>query len=264
MARILHLTDTHLRAAPELIAGRVDPRACLARLAARLAALMPQIGPFDLCLLTGDLADLGTPAEYAALREGLSGLDAPLAVLPGNHDDRRALAAAFPELGLPPEGPQDWCRDVGAVRVVGLDSVRPGADHGALSEQSLSFLADRLAEAPDRPALVALHHPPFDTGIDFMDVIGLRNAAALAAAVVGHQAELRIVCGHVHRHMTGMCGGWPVVIGPAVAHMIEADYRPDSPAAFTLEPGGCLIHEWDRGFRSTHVFAGEAPGPYPF
>jgi hypothetical protein len=49
----------------------------------------------DAVLVSGDLADNATDAEYEQARELLALLEAPLYVLPGNHDDRRALRRHF-------------------------------------------------------------------------------------------------------------------------------------------------------------------------
>ena len=46
-------------------------------------------------LLTGDLVDHGSAAEYALLRDLLDAVDIPTYLIPGNHDDRAELAIAF-------------------------------------------------------------------------------------------------------------------------------------------------------------------------
>ena len=50
---------------------------------------------------------------------------------------------------------------VGELRLVMLDSSVPGAPYGELEPATLAWLDRTLAAAPDQPALVALHHPPF-------------------------------------------------------------------------------------------------------
>ena len=45
--------------------------------------------------MTGDLADHATDEEYEQVREFLAPLDAPVYVLPGNHDERDALRRNF-------------------------------------------------------------------------------------------------------------------------------------------------------------------------
>ncbi len=50
------------------------------------------------------------------------------------------------------------------VRLLGLDTLVPGADGGALDAAQLEWLEAQLAAAPGRPTLIFLHHPPVKTG----------------------------------------------------------------------------------------------------
>jgi 3',5'-cyclic AMP phosphodiesterase CpdA len=85
----------------------------------------------DAVLLSGDLADHATDEEYERLRELVAPLGAPLYVLPGNHDDRRALHRNFGVPGGDGE-PARYSVDLGPLRLVVLDTTRPGEDSGAL------------------------------------------------------------------------------------------------------------------------------------
>jgi len=60
----------------------------------------------------------------------------------------------------------------------GLDTLVPGQGGGRLGPARLAWLDARLAEAPARPTLVFMHHPPFKTGIERMD-LDLRTPGAL-------------------------------------------------------------------------------------
>jgi 3',5'-cyclic AMP phosphodiesterase CpdA len=85
----------------------------------------------DAVLVSGDLSEHGSPAEYAAVSETVAAIGAPVHVIAGNHDDRASLRAAF---GLPGEdgGPVQWAADLGPLRLVGLDTTIPGKAAGAL------------------------------------------------------------------------------------------------------------------------------------
>ena len=89
---IAQVTDPHIKAAGRLAYRTVDSAQKLRDCVAHLNALDPRP---DIVLLTGDLVDLGRPEEYAVLREILAPLAAPVYVIPGNHDERGALRAAF-------------------------------------------------------------------------------------------------------------------------------------------------------------------------
>ena len=115
---IAPFSDTHIKIPGKLAYGRVDTATMLQASVAHLAAMQPQP---DLLLITGDLVDLGRPAEYEYLRSLLTPLRMPMLVLviAGNHDERQALREAFadeacfpasgfmhplrPSLGLAPE-----------------------------------------------------------------------------------------------------------------------------------------------------------------
>ena len=93
----------------------------------------------DAVLVSGDLADTAADGEYEQVRDLLSRLDAPSYVLPGNHDDRRALHRHFGVPGGDGE-PVLYSADLGPVRLVVLDTTRPGEDPGALDAARLGWL----------------------------------------------------------------------------------------------------------------------------
>src|SRR5690606_25602611 len=49
----------------------------------------------DLVIISGDLTDFGKPQEYAHLKSMLDALRLPYFLMPGNHDDRAAMADTF-------------------------------------------------------------------------------------------------------------------------------------------------------------------------
>jgi 3',5'-cyclic-AMP phosphodiesterase len=194
---LAQISDLHFLPQGTLAFGRVDVAGCLERAIDHLNALQPRP---DAVLITGDLTNDGDAAIWAALTRALARLDAPLYPLPGNHDDRDLMRAAFAHLELfPAQGPLCFAVDLGTVRLIGLDSLIPGDPAGLLGAEQLAWLDARLAEAPQTPALVALHHPPFPTGIEHMDGMMLTDGAALAAVIGRHPQVERVLCGHVHR-----------------------------------------------------------------
>ncbi|MGQ9366405.1 phosphodiesterase [Azospirillum sp. ST 5-10] len=262
---IAQLTDPHIKAPGRLAYRRVDTAACLARAVAAVNALDP--AP-DLVLLTGDLVDFGTDAEYGLLLELLQPLRAPLYAVPGNHDSRTGIARAFPDLARRSGGDaffqytvEDW-----PVRLVGLDTMRPGSGGGELCAGRLAWLDARLAERPDRPTIVFQHHPPFPTGIGHMDRIGLAGAAEEAAVIRRHPQVERVLCGHLHRPIQVRWAGTLASTAPSVAHQVALDLREAAPSAFVLEPPGFQLHLWrdDAGLVSHTAFVEGFDGPYPF
>ncbi len=87
------------------------------------------------------------------------------------------------------------------VRMIGLDTQVIGKPYGLMCEDRINWLEQQLSAAPDRPTLVFMHHPPFDTGIEHMDLQNCRNGEALGALVEKHSQIKYILCGHVHRQI---------------------------------------------------------------
>jgi Icc protein len=166
----------------------------------------------DAVLVSGDLADNATDAEYEQVRELLAPLQAPLYVLPGNHDDRRALRRHFDVPGTDGD-PVQYSVDLGPLRLVVLDTTRPGEDAGALDTERLDWLDAELATAPEAPTLLAMHHQPLFTGVPAWDEFGLPAAdrRALCEVIERHLQVRRLVAGHVHRTITGELAGRAVL-----------------------------------------------------
>ncbi|MFP3427701.1 metallophosphoesterase, partial [Pseudoalteromonas sp. SIMBA_162] len=83
--------------------------------------------------VTGDLTDFGPDDEYRHLRDLLAPLEIPYYLMVGNHDDRAGLRRAFADRPELQDGEfVQYALDVGAVRVLALDSQVPGASHGDL------------------------------------------------------------------------------------------------------------------------------------
>ncbi|HZP38160.1 MAG TPA: phosphodiesterase [Methylomirabilota bacterium] len=239
---IAQISDTHI-STPDSVNDRwFDTPGHLARAVDHLNRLTPRP---DVTLVTGDLVERGDPAEYARLRSILDGLAMPAYVVPGNHDAREPLARAFADRGYLPAGEflhytvEQW-----PVRLIGLDTHVPGSAGGRLCAERLAWLDARLREAPERPTLLFMHHPPFVTGLQAMDGMGLDGGPALADVVRRHPQVERIVCGHVHRAMTRRFGGTVATTSPATAHQLALALTPARHLAVVMEPPACSLHLW--------------------
>jgi 3',5'-cyclic-AMP phosphodiesterase len=244
---LVQLSDPHIGAEW----ADADPVAGLAAAVAAVPAVCPRP---DAVLVTGDLADHATDAEYEQARELLEPLHAPLHVLPGNHDDRRALHRHFGVPGGDGE-PVQYAVELGPLRLVALDTTRPGEDPGRLDAERLAWLEETLAEAPRTPTLLAMHHPPLATGFPAWDDFALPEAdrRALAEVVARHPHVRRIVAGHVHRAIAAGIDGCPVLTAPST--YVQARLIPDTPDAlvFSDEPRGFAVHAVVDGEVVSHV-----------
>ncbi|MGP6158899.1 MAG: phosphodiesterase [Vulcanimicrobiaceae bacterium] len=258
---VAQISDLHIVRKGRLLHHMVNTAKYLRRCIARLNALEPRP---DVVLATGDLVDAGKPKEYKRLRKILEELKSPLYVVPGNHDRHEAFREAFADHRYLPAGAAQYVIDAYPVRLIGLDTTRPGETGGELDEQRLGWLDERLAEAPDRPTLVFMHHPPFKTGIRQLDAAGLRGAEQLGALVERNPQIERIACGHIHRAMQVRWHGTVVCTAPSTAHQFVLELRERRPLGFVLEPPGFLLHIWEEGSMVTHeCVADNFKGPYP-
>jgi len=227
---LCQFSDPHVVVVPP--AGRVDTARHLAAAVAQVNAMA--VRP-DVLLLTGDLTDNGTAAEYGLLAQLLAPLQIPVLLLPGNHDDRGALQAAFPQM--------PWLRGAGGfvqyvvedlpLRIVVLDTTVPGEEGGHLCEQRLQWL-DRTLAASARPTVIAQHHPP-------------------VAIIRRHPQVERVVCGHLHRNVFARFGGTLVSVCPSTERQLRLSLAPDAPLVMGPDASAFQLHRWDGVRLSTHT-----------
>jgi 3',5'-cyclic-AMP phosphodiesterase len=264
---LAQISDLHIKRPGALAYRRVDTAAYLSRCVAALNALEPRP---EAVIVTGDLVDQGDLEQYEHLKQLLAPLAIPYYLLVGNHDERAALRACFAERKELQEGGEfvHYAFEVGPLRVLALDSLVPGASHGDLCDTRLAWLATQLEATRDKPVLVALHHPPFVSGIGHMDRVRLAPAAAarLDTLLTRYPNVERVICGHVHRPMFARFGGTIASAVPAPAHQVALDLRDDAPSAFRMEAPAFALHRYDAatGLVTHHAYVEAGEGPYPF
>jgi len=132
--------------------------------------------PPDLIVHSGDVSFDGADDEddIVFARTEKDRLCAPWLAIPGNHDIGESPVAV--RLGQPVNaermarwqchfGASHWCRDVGAWRLVGIDTALLGSGHAQEHEQAL-FLERSLQERSGRPVMLFQHLPPFENDPD--------------------------------------------------------------------------------------------------
>ena len=225
----------------------------------RLAAAVESIRAIrprpDAVLVSGDIADHATDEEYEQVRALLAPLEAPVYVLPGNHDDRLALHRQFGVPGADGK-PVRYSVDLGPLRLVVLDTTRPGEDGGALEGGQLDWLDAELAAAPEQPTLIAMHHPPLVIGVPVWDEIGLAAAdrRALGDVIERHQQVRRLVSGHFHSTITGELAGRGVLVVPSTYVQTRLDFDVRE-LELTSELPGFALHAVVDGELVSHVKA---------
>jgi Icc protein len=264
---IAQISDLHIKSPGSLAYGRVDTAAALQRCVAALNEFAPQP---DLVVISGDLADTPTAEEYEYLKRLLAPLKLPFVAIPGNHDSRELMRAAFPLVPYASaSGPLNQRLEIRGLDLVLLDSSVNGKPHGELDAATLQWLEATLLSSPERPALLFLHHPPFKAGIWHMDHQNLRNADELGDIVRRHPRVQRIATGHAHRATLTMFAGVATTICPAPNHAVDLDLAELREPSFKVEPPAFHLHTWfpGEGFGSlvTHqIPIGNFDGPHPF
>lgn len=211
---LVQLSDTHLLAATggERFLGLETDES----LSAVVALIRQTRPPLDLVLATGDLSQDGSAASYEQLQQLLAPLGAPVRWCPGNHDVQEAMHAVAGDSAL-----MQSVTDIGSWRVIVLDSQALGEVYGYLAEDQLSLLEQALASAPERYALICLHHHPVAVGSRWMDDIGLRNAEALFEVLDRHPRVRALVWGHVHQEFEQERNGVRLLASPSTSVQFE-------------------------------------------
>jgi 3',5'-cyclic AMP phosphodiesterase CpdA len=243
---IAQITDIHLGFEPNNPAEFNRKR--LDQTLRHLADLKPRP---DLLLVTGDLADTGDDSvSYKRLRGALAHFPIPSYFCLGNHDSRPAFRRYFPEVPQA-DGFIQYALDDHPLRILVLDTLEDGRHGGGFCEVRAAWLAARLAEAPERPTLVALHHPPIDTGLSWMseseDAGWIRRLHAIVSArtnIVG------LVAGHLHRPITARWAGTTISVCASIAPGVALDLlpidkdKPDGRPMIVADPPGYALHLW--------------------
>lgn len=256
---IAQFSDLHIMAEGQHNRHGIDPEpglsACIASLHAQ------QVSP-DLLVLSGDLVNEGTEAEYRRLRVFLAGLRMPYCLMPGNHDRRKPMRRVFAEHDYLGRGGRiHYYRDVRGLRLIALDSVIEGEDSGDLDDAQLQWLDSLLRAAPTQPALVFMHHPPVSTGFSQMDRISLApaGAARLGSIIAAHPQVRAVLCGHVHRDVQAVWQGTLMSVCPSTAFQAKLRFGPGKFEAARDEPPAYQLHHWDGATLVTHTVAARQP-----
>ncbi|SNS31806.1 3',5'-cyclic AMP phosphodiesterase CpdA [Sphingomonas laterariae] len=212
----------------------------------------------DMLFATGDLVDRGDAESYRRLRNALAACPFPVWMCVGNHDVRDNFAEAFPKVPMA-DGFVQYVVETGPLRFLVLDTLEEGRHGGGFCERRAAWLADRVAEAPDRPTVIVLHHPPIDTGIDWMTAGADEPwVIRLDQALSGHRNIIGMICGHIHRPIVTGWRGRPLAVCPSTAPQVALTLAPMDPAKpdgrpmIVADPPAFALHYWNGDGLVTH------------
>lgn len=275
---LAHLSDPHLGPLPrprraELIGKRVTGYLNWTRSRSRIhdmnvleqiVADMRAHHP-DHVAMTGDISNIGLPAEFQLARKWLETLGSPedVSFVPGNHDayvrgSLPDLARAFAPWTTGETrggGEFPYLRVRGNVALIGLSSGVPTPlfiASGYLGRSQLQAAEQLLAETAGRGhfRVVMLHHPPQPTASQLGR--GLVDARNFAALIRRTGAEL-IIHGHNHKlsldRMEGPRGLVPVVGVPSASALRGKPHQRAGYHIFEISGNGtgCKIAARARG-----------------
>jgi len=189
--RLLQITDSHLRAAPD---GQLKGWRTRESLQLTLDAALASEAPPDAILATGDLSQDGSPESYQQFREILGGVGVPVFCIPGNHDHPGNMAAELSS------APFRYCGDhaLGRWRLVMLSTWDGDRGGGRLAREELRRFARVLDSSREPHILVVLHHHLVPTE-SWLDKVALDNTDEFLAVADGCARIRGVVWGHVHQ-----------------------------------------------------------------
>ncbi len=261
---IAQLSDLHIKAEGRKAYGVVDTRDMLRQAVDHLNTFTPAV---DVVIVSGDLGDFGRADEYAVVRSELDRLTMPYHVIPGNHDDFSVMRGSFADHNyLTKEGALQFSILKKDLRIIGIDTSKPGEHAGFFEADKQDWLRNELENYKNQPTMIFMHHPPFKTGIEHMDNIRLINATRNFWSVLqAYSQVIHIACGHVHRPIDTFLRGVPITVSPSCAHAVNLDLSTGGPSRFKLDPPAVRIFQWADDLLVSHIsYIGDFGGLHPF
>ena len=275
--RLAHLSDLHIGPLPRVRPGTLLSKRALGYLSWRvrkqrvhrpevLAALRQDLlaSAPDHIAITGDLVNLGLPAEFVRAGQWLRELGPPerISVVPGNHEayapvrSAESLAHWAEYMSSDEDAARPghrvtfpYLRRRGPLALIGLSTASvspPGFATGRLGAVQLQALERLLAAltGADHYRILLLHHPPQIAASSWRK--RLIDAAAFRRIVATRGAEL-VLHGHEHvpSHGTleGQNGHLPVIGVPSASSL---DPRPERQAQYQIHTIERAADGWRR------------------
>ncbi|MCG8909462.1 3',5'-cyclic-AMP phosphodiesterase [Pseudomonas nitroreducens] len=222
---VVQLSDSHLFAQENGRLLGMDTADSLTQVVRLVGEEQPAI---DLVLATGDLSQDGSVESYQRFRAITAPISAPIRWFPGNHDEMQPMREVAAGTDL-----LDPVIDLGAWRVILLDSTIPGAVPGQMSIEQIQLLERAIQAAPDKHLLISFHHHPVPIGSQWMDRIGIYNPERLFAVLDRYPNVRCLLWGHVHQEIDRLRGDVRLLASPSTCVQFtpgSEDFCVDSPA----------------------------------
>jgi len=243
MFTLVQISDCHFARDPESLYRDENADRNLARLRVGVEAMAP-----DGLVLSGDISEDGSIESYQRVAGQVRGWAPLRAWLPGNHDNKAAMAEVLCEPDFDAGPVLDW----GGWRIVLLDSAFGDRGDGTVDEARLAPLEAVRSEASDRPALAFIHHQPMPVNAPWIDKYGMANSELLWRRLAGTRVQA-VGFGHVHQVFKAekngiVCLSAPSTVANSLAEMDVFTPDPTGPKArwYRLHDNG----RWQTGLIS--------------
>ena len=212
--KIIHITDTHLlNRANDSFYG-FDTRKSFEKV---VQASLTEHPDADFMVLTGDISQNGKEQSYRQLTAVIETIDIPVFAVPGNHDSPQFLQNIFDDC----PGQSICVVNRFHYPLVLISSWKRGAHQGEVSAQSLQQLASYLDTCKHSLVIMGIHHPPVQTGSEWLDLLGLENKRELLGLLSNYNLNIIMLCGHIHQELEVYSSNLKVMVTPSTCHQFE-------------------------------------------
>lgn len=221
MLKLVWMSDPHFIHEGDVLGH--DPRI---RLSAAVDHINANHDDASFCILSGDLVNRGTAADYEGLLKHLNGLTFPFFPMVGNHDDRDLFRTLLP---LPDTCMPRFIQYSVPTKdhvILCLDTQKVGSDAGQFCSERLMWLESALEDAGGRPVFLFMHHPPHALGLPMQDTDRMENGDDFKDLVSRYDCVKYLFIGHVHRPISGTIRGLPFSTMRSVLYQAPAP-RPE-------------------------------------
>ena len=218
----------------------------------------------DLVLVTGDITGSGQRLEAEQAAQLLADLQVPFYIVPGNHDDRMHLRSAFDQRACPSASDKFiyYVIEHQDIRLIAMDTTKPGEAGGEICANRAAWLDESLSQAPHKPTIIFMHHPPLKFGTLETDKDGFDGDDLLADVITKYTNIERIICGHIHSQAFAKWAGTIVSTAPSMGMLRVLDFTLRKPSQFFIDDPVFQLHYWslDKNLISHNVRIGDMEG----
>ncbi|WP_419851196.1 metallophosphoesterase family protein [Candidatus Poriferisocius sp.] len=250
MFRVTQFSDTHFSTNPEGESRNTDDT-----WDAVFADAFDEARPLpDLVVITGDIANDGTEAEYMKIAEKFDRIPVPAVVCPGNHDRQVPFDAILPRPGLSNGRTwrvENWLFLFADSNAAGRERRPDGSlvdtedrtmQHGLFGDPEVVWMAETVGRSDADHAFVWTHHPPGVAGF-------FKSEAQDAefAHLIDKAPTIRGVgAGHTHTNTILECAGRPIHQCPSLSvnlNMKEYTTLPPGYRTYEFSEDGSITSE---------------------